>query len=102
MLKCGALLAKTSPGAMLAIKQSAQAVSALFEQLGLDMAIINDVDSCVVSGATPAIDALQERLKSQGIPCQPVQVLHPFYSRLLEPLLAEFQSVLQEVRFNPP
>lgn len=102
MLKRGALLAHTAPGAMLAIKQSAEGVSEQAAALGVDIAVVNDSGSCVISGAASAIASLQASLIAQGVSCHPVKVSHAFHSRLLEPVLAEFKAALQEIAFNEP
>lgn len=102
MLKRGALLAHTAPGAMLAIKQSAEGVREQAAALGVDIAVVNDSGSCVISGAASAIASLQASLIAQGVSCHPVKVSHAFHSRLLEPVLAEFKTALQEIAFSEP
>ena len=87
---------------MLAIKQSAEGVSEQAAALGVDIAVVNDSGSCVISGAASAIASLQASLIAQGVSCHPVKVSHAFHSRLLEPVLAEFKTALQEIAFNEP
>ena len=89
-------------GAMLAIKQSAEGISEQAAALGVDIAVVNDSGSCVISGAASAIASLQASLIAQGVSCHPVKVSHAFHSRLLEPVLAEFKTALQEIAFNEP
>ena len=58
-----------SRGAMMAAGVSPDAANALIEELGLKeirVACVNAPESVTVSGAVPAIDALQEELQKQG------------------------------------
>lgn len=102
IIKRGALLANTAPGTMLAVKQSAETISEQAALLGVDIAVVNDAGSCVISGAVSAIASLQASLSTQGVSCYPVKVSHAFHSRLLDPVLAEFKGTLQEITFNTP
>ncbi|MGI5218907.1 SDR family NAD(P)-dependent oxidoreductase [Nocardia sp. CA-290969] len=91
-------------GAMLA--------AAIGEERGLDLiaehrgrvslAAVNDPDSLVLSGVAPAIDEIERQLSGAGIRVNRLRVSHAFHSALMEPMLDEFRSVAQSVRYETP
>ena len=68
----------------------------------LALAAINNPSMCVVSGPTPSIAALEERLASQSVASRRLVTSHAFHSRMMDPILAEFEQRLRTIRLNPP
>ncbi len=96
------LMQGTERGAMLAVVGSEQDVTGWAEAAGLDIAAVNGPESLVVSGAPDDVDALAARLKEQGVRARRLSVSHAFHSRLLDPALAEFDTVLAPLEFREP
>ena len=97
----GRLMQQMPAGSMLAVSLSEQKIQPF---LGgqLSLAAINGPATCVVSGPTEAIDALQSRLEKDGAQCRRLHTSHAFHSVMMEPILGQFRQELQRVRFNPP
>ncbi|OEJ47678.1 hypothetical protein AR457_29550 [Streptomyces agglomeratus] len=96
------LMQDTERGAMLAVVATEEDVTGWAEEAGLDVAAVNGPMSSVVSGAPDAIDALAARLKDKGVRARRLSVSHAFHSRLLDPALAEFDTVLAPMDFQEP
>ncbi|MFF0170929.1 type I polyketide synthase [Streptomyces prasinus] len=86
-------------GAMLAV-EAAEGELELPE--GVDLAAVNGPTSITLSGDTHAIDALEERLRAQGIRVKRLTVSHAFHSHLMEPMQAEFAAVAKSLTYHPP
>ncbi|NES05390.1 MAG: acyltransferase domain-containing protein, partial [Okeania sp. SIO2F4] len=66
------------------------------------IAAINAPDSIVISGETEAIKTICKKLEAKGIKTNRLQESHAFHSPLMEPMLAEFEAVAQEVTYSQP
>lgn len=97
----GRLLQATAPGAMLAVGLSEAALLAQ-PQAGCDLAAINAVDKCVLSGAAEAIAHAERALGQRGVAVQRLHVSHAFHSAQVEPMLAEFAALLSQVPLGEP
>nr|WP_255316318.1 type I polyketide synthase [Streptomyces morookaense] len=102
VLERGRLLAGTAPGAMLAVPLPAGQVQSRAQEHGLDLAVVDDAGSCVVSGPPGAVDALAAELAADGVTARRVAVSHAFHSRLLDPVLDEFAAVLARIELRAP
>lgn len=97
----GRLMQQLPSGSMLSIPlPEAEVKSWLGENLSL--AASNAPFSCVVSGTHAAIDALSEKLTTQGIECRPLHTSHAFHSQMMEPILPEFIGEVQKFTLNQP
>jgi acyl transferase domain-containing protein len=87
----GRLVQSLPGGAMLAVPLPEAEVTPL---LGpeISLAAVNGPASCVVSGPTPAIDALAARLTAQGLNCRRLHTSHAFHSAMMDPIVAEFEA----------
>ncbi|HTF95600.1 MAG TPA: beta-ketoacyl synthase N-terminal-like domain-containing protein [Cellvibrio sp.] len=56
----------------------------------------------VIAGKLDALNILQEQLQLTGKVCKPLQVSHAFHTPLLDPMLDEFEKVLNAVHFKAP
>jgi pimaricinolide synthase PimS1 len=88
-------------GGMLAVRSGPEQVQA---HLAGDVwiAVINGPQAIVLSGTVDALDAVQKRLVADGVWCRRLQVSHAFHSPLMEPMLAEFRSVLETLDYREP
>ena len=97
----GRLMQSLPGGAMLAVQLSeAELRPRLTDELSL--AAVNGPVSCVVSGTIEMVSALEDVLSEQGIVHTRLHTSHAFHSSLMEPILDEFESVVQRCKLHPP
>ncbi|MEZ4867757.1 MAG: type I polyketide synthase [Caldilineaceae bacterium] len=91
-------------GAMVAVAADeafCQEVIAPYGQ-ALALAAINGPTNVVLSGERTAMQAVVATLQQQGVKTTQLTVSHAFHSALMEPMLADFRTVAQSIRFKPP
>ncbi|OJJ26260.1 short-chain dehydrogenase [Roseofilum reptotaenium AO1-A] len=101
----GRLMQQLPPGGEMVAAIASESV--VQEEIGDDaskvtIAAINGPESTVISGESGAIASICTKLEAQGIKTKPLQVSHAFHSPLMEPMLAEFAAVAQEVTYRQP
>jgi len=98
------MAAASTDGAMAAVFAPATALAAVPAVLreAVDIAAINAIDECVVSGPVAAVAALCDALDAQGIGTQTLRTAHAFHSRLMEPALEAFAAAMAGVALSPP
>jgi acyl transferase domain-containing protein len=92
-------------GGMLAVqgeRAQAEVERALAGLTEVGISAYNAPGSIVLSGALEPLERIGERLQSTGLRVQRLQVSHAFHSHLLEPMLAEYERLVGEVRHNAP
>ena len=97
----GRLVQKLPGGAMLAVRKPAAEIEK-YLSAELSLAAINSPNACTVSGTFAAIQALQERLAADGIAARRLNTSHAFHSAMLDPVLPEFEALLQTIPLNAP
>ncbi|MFB2970446.1 beta-ketoacyl synthase N-terminal-like domain-containing protein [Aerosakkonema sp. BLCC-F183] len=97
----GKLMQQMLPGSMLAVPLTAQQVQPLLDN-ELELAAINAPSLCVVSGATDAIEALQQKLLEKGVECRRLHTSHAFHSQMMEPILEVFTEQVKKVNLKAP
>jgi acyl transferase domain-containing protein/acyl-CoA synthetase (AMP-forming)/AMP-acid ligase II/acyl carrier protein len=93
-----------SGGAMAAVAAGADEVTAQLASIEgtVEIAAVNGPASVVVSGDTPAVREVADRLRARGRTVTPLRVGHAFHSARMEPVLADFAKVVQGLSFAPP
>ncbi|MCY3006265.1 MAG: SDR family NAD(P)-dependent oxidoreductase [Planctomycetota bacterium] len=93
-----------SGGGMTSVAASAQNVEAIVAQAGVDLSIAsyNGPNQTVISGSLPQIAKFVERAETTGIKTQALKVSHAFHSKLMEPMLEEFSSVVTKLQLGVP
>ncbi|NEO73006.1 SDR family NAD(P)-dependent oxidoreductase, partial [Moorena sp. SIO3H5] len=93
-----------STGEMVSVRATESSIREKIREYREEVAIaaINGEESVVISGATKAITEIVTNLESEGIKTKRLQVSHPFHSPLMEPMLAEFEQVANQVNYNQP
>ncbi|MFG2556040.1 type I polyketide synthase [Streptomyces sp. NPDC048581] len=88
-------------GAMAAVEASeAEAAGWLVD--GAVVAAVNAPTSVVISGTETAVEAVAERARDAGRRTSRLKVSHAFHSPLMEPMLAEFAAVAEQVSYHRP
>ncbi|WP_374199622.1 type I polyketide synthase [Micromonospora sp. NBRC 110038] len=88
-------------GGMLAVGAAEAEVRAL-AGAGVDVAAVNGPQSVVLSGPVADLDVIAQRCAEKGWRAKRLPVSHAFHSRLMEPMLAEFRSVLEGLDWQTP
>ncbi|MEM1168616.1 MAG: type I polyketide synthase [Cyanobacteria bacterium P01_H01_bin.35] len=84
------------------VKEAIAKVSKKLPKSAIDIGAFNGPNSIVISGESQAIASVCEQLKAMGAKTKQLQVSHAFHSSLMEPMLAEFEKVAQEISYNEP
>ena len=93
-----------SGGEMVSVMASESQVRETIADYSSQVAIaaINGPNSIVISGVSNVIRDICSKLEAIGVKTKPLQVSHAFHSPLMEPMLAEFETVAKEVTYNQP
>jgi acyl transferase domain-containing protein len=96
----GRLMQSLPSGAMLAVVQSEQELAPILPE-GLSLAAVNSAKVCVVSGPAERTSAWKITLKEKGIGYRELATSHAFHSAMMDPILAEFEQIVQGVSRKP-
>lgn len=97
----GKLMQGMPPGAMLSVSLPEKELLPLLP-VNLSLAAVNGPGNCVVSGEHEHIEALARELEKKGYNSRPLHTSHAFHSRMMEPILKEFQERVKSILFNQP
>jgi phthiocerol/phenolphthiocerol synthesis type-I polyketide synthase E len=97
----GRLMQNTAPGAMLSLPLG-ESEARFFVDEEIALAAVNGPAQCVLSGSTQAMDRMHRRLEAEGIYARPLPVQRAFHSSVMDPILPEFLSHLQQIALSPP
>lgn len=91
-------------GAMVVVFADGSEVEPYLIPFGDDLTIAanNTPINTVISGRRPSVSQCVEQLETAGIRCHRLQVSHAFHSALMEPMLADFRAVANQVTFHAP
>ena len=90
-------------GGMLAVGSDHGAAAALAERTGLVVANLNSPTQFVLSGPADAVEAALAEAKSErGVRAKRLPVTGAFHSPALEPSVAPFRELLDEIEFHVP
>jgi malonyl CoA-acyl carrier protein transacylase/thioesterase domain-containing protein/NAD(P)-dependent dehydrogenase (short-subunit alcohol dehydrogenase family)/acyl carrier protein len=88
-------------GRMLAVMLSEEETQPLLSS-EISISLINGPKLCVVAGPTEQIEQLEAELQSRGVLCRHVQNGHAFHSRMLDPIVGEFENEVRKVQLSEP
>lgn len=97
----GALMQALPAGSMMQVRLPVDQVEPLLSD-GLSLAAHNGPSACVVSGPTPLIEALQEKLAREEKPAKRLFTSHAFHSSMMDPVVEPFAKAASEVAFRAP
>ena len=66
------------------------------------IAAINGPKNIVISGLRDRVSQVGATLSAQGIKTFNLNVSHPFHSPLMQPILADFEQILQDISYSSP
>lgn len=95
------LMQAQASGTMLSVALPRERLEPLLGR-SLDLAVVNAPGLCVASGPEEGITVLEQRLNAEGHACRRLHTSHAFHSRMMEPMLTEFERELAGVRTSPP
>lgn len=91
-------------GGMAAVFAAEADVARVLAEIGGPIAIagVNGPTNVVISGRNDLVDRAVQQFAAAGVETQRLNVSHAFHSPLMDPILDEFESVAQKVRFASP
>ncbi len=90
-------------GAMAAVFAEEETVQHLLEKHeALSIAALNAPESVVVSGPQQELESLLKKLEQQNLGHRRLAVSHAFHSRLMDPVLNDFEQAVAGVSMQPP
>jgi [acyl-carrier-protein] S-malonyltransferase len=94
---------QTGDGSMMAVRVRERApVEEVAEQTGLSIANDNAPDQLVLSGALASLDEAEELLRERKVRAKRLPVAGAFHSPLMEPAVAPFRELVEQVEFREP
>jgi iturin family lipopeptide synthetase A len=94
------LLRQLPGGMMLSVPLSAGEVEPLLaDELSIG---IDNGASCVVSGSIEAVRLFEQKIKERKLLCMPLDSSHGIHSKLMEPIIKEFERQISKIPLNPP
>ncbi|WP_461029908.1 acyltransferase domain-containing protein, partial [Streptomyces sparsus] len=93
-----------SDGVMVAVEASEAEVLPQLEGRTdeVSIAAVNGPRAVVIAGAEAAVSEVADRLSASGCRTSRLRVSHAFHSPLMEPMLAEFRAVAEQVTYAAP
>ncbi|MCB1063976.1 MAG: amino acid adenylation domain-containing protein [Verrucomicrobiae bacterium] len=99
----GRLMQAMAPGRMLGVMRPADEVLEMLQNHPeLDLAASNSPSFTVISGDEASLAVFEAELTGREISCKALHTSHAFHSRSMEPMLAEFEKAVGEVKLSAP
>jgi acyl transferase domain-containing protein len=89
-------------GGMASVFCNEETIRPFLENTNIDLAAINSIKNCTISGKKEDVQALLEVLKENKIKAMQLIVSHAFHSRLMEPILEKFTAFANQIAFKQP
>ncbi|WGO96541.1 beta-ketoacyl synthase N-terminal-like domain-containing protein [Saccharophagus degradans] len=95
------LMQSLPSGAMLAVSASEESIRDKKPNT-IDLAAINSPNHCTYAGTESDINAFKALLENDGIQVKVLNTSHAFHSAMMEPMLEQFQALLESIQLNAP
>ncbi len=91
-------------GKMVSVMADEATVTAAISSSGLEVAIAasNGPESIVISAQKDRVDIVKALLEDKGIKTKELNVSHAFHSPLMEPMLAEYETIATQLSYKTP
>jgi len=96
----GRLMQDLPAGTMLAVRLPEAELRPLLPP-NVSIAAVNSPALCVASGEVADIQILEKTLEARGIVARPLHTSHAFHSAMMDPVIAPFAKVVEQVELNP-
>jgi acyl transferase domain-containing protein len=97
----GRLMQQMAPGAMTAVRFSAEQLDPLLSGNAV-IAAVNSRNDCTISGPIPDIEETEKHLREQHIGFRRMDVPYAFHSSMVDSILGAFQGLFDNMMLNPP
>ncbi|HED66456.1 MAG TPA: SDR family NAD(P)-dependent oxidoreductase [Planctomycetes bacterium] len=97
----GSLPTGDEGGAMLGVQLAENELRAMIGDQ-VDFAALNSPELCVISGSVEAVARIEAALESKGIGTRRLHTSHAFHSRLMDPILDDFEAEVRKVDLHAP
>jgi len=97
----GRLMQSLPPGGMLHLRMNEHKARHMLPS-GVDLAVVNGQDFCVVAGPEEVLATFQEELQKIGASGTRLKTSHAFHSAMTEPILEEFRSAVKQIKLQAP
>ncbi|MCP4157182.1 MAG: amino acid adenylation domain-containing protein, partial [bacterium] len=97
----GELMQKMPSGSMLAVSMRKKKLLPYLKE-NLELAAVNRPTRCVVSGTHEAVERLEKQLTEAGHHTTRLHTSHAFHSRMMDPILEEFETRVRQITLNKP
>lgn len=90
-------------GKMIAVQASEARVNTVIQgHQTVSIAALNGPQNIVISGESQTLEAIVAELQIEGIKTKELLVSHAFHSPLMQPILAEFKQVANQITYHMP
>jgi acyl transferase domain-containing protein len=89
-------------GSMASVFCNEENLKPLLKDSNVDLAAVNSIKNCTISGKKEDVVAFVEKLQEHKIKAIALNVSHAFHSRLMEPILDKFSLFAKQFSFKQP
>jgi acyl transferase domain-containing protein len=89
-------------GSMASVFCNEENLKPLLQDSNVDLAAVNSIKNCTISGKKEDVTAFVEKLQEHKIKAIALNVSHAFHSRLMEPILDKFSLFAKQFSFKQP
>lgn len=100
----GRLMQSLPAGMMAAVMADETRTKQIIAEFGnqISLAAVNGQENVVIAGLEASMQQALDKLAEHGIFVRPLRVSHAFHSPLMQPILAEFEQVAQQIQYSSP
>ena len=98
----GKLMGQLPGGAMVSVRLPEAETLQRIADFDLDLAAVNGATACVVAGAHDAANAFSKAMDTEGVVVKPLHTSHAFHSRMMDPIVPEFEEAVRKVELRAP